>query len=167
MKRSTHATIHFFTALTLNVTVGPDQHVSTHSHKNLHRTKKNGGLWARPPVLEPLPSQANHSSPPVTRRFRPVPTAAPRLQISHAVLTQALRVTFAQWLVTMKDSSQSSRPKRRDPEHIGAVYWSSRRNAWLAAMKKTNQMCMRRAWSFGFLPTRLTIVVENEGRAGR
>ena len=50
----------------------PDKHVSKHSHKNLHTCwtpwsapQKNGELCARPPVLKPLPSQANHSSPPI------------------------------------------------------------------------------------------------------
>ena len=50
----------------------PDKHVSKHSHKNLHSCwtpwpapRKKRELWARPPVLTPVPSQATHSSPPI------------------------------------------------------------------------------------------------------
>ena len=43
----------------------PVVHVSKHSHPNLHTCwsalQKKKGLWARPPVLTPVPSQAIHS----------------------------------------------------------------------------------------------------------
>ena len=46
-------------------------HIAKHSHKNLYTcwtpwsALQKKGLWARPPVLTPVPSQAIHSSPPI------------------------------------------------------------------------------------------------------